>query len=277
MANEAMAERWNGEASASWVRRPDRYDRMLIGLGLEALDAADLRPGERVLDVGCGSGQLTRQAASRVGPQGIVVGVDISRQMLGLAESRSSTLPQASFTLADMQTEDLPGGFDVAISRFGVMFFDEPVTAFARIRAALRPGGRLAFVAWCAPERNEWVAVPVAAVLPYIGMPQLPRPGTPGPFAFGDEGYVRSVLGAAGWSDVDVRAVEAPVLVAGGSSVDETLAYYVGDAFEGGLLRVPDGQRRADATAALRQEIAARYGPDGLRLGAAVWIVRATS
>ena len=278
MANDAMRELWNGSDSRAWIERPDRYDRMLGGLGLQALDAAELNQGERVLDVGCGSGQLARQAAERVGATGEVVGIDLSAPMVELAVARSEDLPQLRFTVADVQTDELPGtGWDAIVSRFGVMFFDDPVTAFARLHAVAATAGRLAFVAWQGPQHNEWVYTGLAAMVPHVGIPPIPAPGAPGPFAFADEGHVRDVLGRAGWSDVVVREVETTVSVGGGGDIDEVVAYYTEDTFGRNILAHADGATRARAVAALREVISARWTSDGLLLGAAAWVVTAAT
>ena len=193
-----MTEVWNSEATASWVTHPERYDQMLAPFGDRVLDAAALQVGERVLDVGCGSGQLTRAAAAVVGPDAHVVGVDVSGPLIELARSLS-TGDSISYVQADGQTAAIDGGpFDVLISRFGVMFFADPVAAFTNLRRHMSPAGRLAFVAWQALPVNEWAVLPVASVIDYLGLPDAPPPGAPGPFAFGEPDRARSSA-CRGW------------------------------------------------------------------------------
>ena len=274
MANQEMHELWNGELSGAWVQTPDRYDRMLEDLGRLALDAARLQPGESVLDVGCGSGALSRAAAAVVGPAGSVTGVDISQPLLELARSRGG----AQVVHADAQVHDFaPDAYDAVISRFGVMFFDDQVAAFANLRTATRPGGRLAFVAWQPGPMNAWVMTAIAALLAHVPLPEVPSPGEPGPFAFGDPDHVRGVLDGAGWRDVAVEGVETTLLVGGPGDVDSAMEFYEQDGFGRLLLSKADPEQRAAALAALRETVAERIGPDGLRLGAAVWLVTATA
>lgn len=274
-ANERMRELWNGEAGDAWVEHADRHDRMLDALGRHTLDAARIQPGERVLDVGCGTGQLAVQAAGRAGGAGRVVGVDISGPMLEAARRRAAGLPQVQFVQADCQTDPLPGPFDVAVSRFGVMFFDDPVAAFANLLAATRPGGRLAFVAWQSLFENEWALVPAAVLGEHVPLPEPPPPGEPGPFAFADPDRVRSILDGAGWAEVSLEDVRRPVPLAGGRTVDEVLAVLEQDVMVRTLLADADDATRAEALAALRAELADRAGPNGVELGAAAWVVTA--
>jgi SAM-dependent methyltransferase len=280
MPNDEMRELWNSPTTQAWVDSPERYDGMLADLGRLVLDAAALQPGERVLDVGCGSGELALQAAQQVGAAGAVVGADISAALIANARGRADRAgaDHVQFVEADVQVHDLPAGsYDAVVSRFGVMFFDDPVAAFANLHRATAPGGRLSFVAWQAAPLNEWVLTAILAMLPHVGMPELPPPGAPGPFAFADEDHLRGVVTGSGWSDVQLRAVETTVLVGGGGSVEETLAYYEQDAFGRLMLEKADDVQRAAAREALREVIAQKSTDEGLRLGAAVWLVTASS
>jgi SAM-dependent methyltransferase len=278
MANEAMIELWNGTAGESWSSRADRYDTMLKGLGERALHAAALTPGDRVLDVGCGSGQLALQAAETVGPDGTVLGVDIAARLVALATKRASErgLSQAKFVEADAAVQPLgDSAFDAVISRFGVMFFDDPVAAFANLFAATRPGGRLAFVAWQGAPHNEWVTLPLSAVMPHTGAPPLPPPGAPGPFAFGDSDHVRDILRKAGWVDVDVEDVQTSVSVGGAQTAQEAADFTSGDIFGRLLLDKAEPDVRAAALADLVAGYDKRCGPDGVMVDAAAWLVTA--
>ena len=166
------------------------------------LDAADLEPGQRVLDVGCGAGSTTIEAARRVAPTGAAVGVDISGPALALARERAvaSGFDGVDFIEADAQTHHSSPGPSMPISRFGTMFFDDPVAAFANLRRALRPGGRLAIVAWQGPFESEWTAVAVKVAIAQFGRPpDLGAPGGPGPFAFADGDRFSSVVTEAGF------------------------------------------------------------------------------
>jgi SAM-dependent methyltransferase len=205
--NEAQREYWNKPGGSVWTEWQERMDLQLAPLGHAALDAMQLQPGERIIDVGCGCGDTTLQVATAIGREGTVVGLDISEPMLARATQRSSSLPNISFVAADAQVvsvEQLGGPADGIVSRFGVMFFADPVAAFTNMLSFVRPGGRLSFVCWQAPVSNSWMSMlgrELASMFP--GQPPV-DPTAPGPFAFADPDRVRTILGAAGWSDVTV-------------------------------------------------------------------------
>src|SRR5689334_20742768 len=161
-ANSEQIEYWNGGAAETWVELQDRLDRQLDSLGRAALAALGPRAGEHVLDVGCGSGQATLQLADAVSPGGRVLGIDISEPLLAAARHRNRN-PRVSFLRADAQTHPFEQPFDAIYSRFGVMFFADPVAAFVNLKRALKPGGRLAFVCWRAEAENPVMTVPIAA------------------------------------------------------------------------------------------------------------------
>jgi SAM-dependent methyltransferase len=201
-ANEAERQRWNDERWAQlWPKREVLTDEVTSRL----LDEAALLPGERVLDIGCGGGRAALAAADLVGAEGAVAGADVSTPLLALAATRArdARVRNVSFHRLDMQTDPVPGApFDVAISQFGVMFFDEPVTAFCNIRAQLRPGGRLAFACWQSSEQNPWL---FGAALPDVFPPPPPLPpgkSPTGPFSLADPAHTTAILRAAGFDGI---------------------------------------------------------------------------
>src|SRR5579864_8275758 len=166
MANTGMAEYWNGRPASVWVTEAERFDSMLAPFGRRLLTAAALEPGERVLDVGCGNGAISLEAARAVAPGGRVSGLDLSASMLGVARLRAAEQGiDVDFVQGDAQVASFDEPFDVVLSRFGVMFFDDPQVAFANLAKAARSGGRLCFVCWQEMFANEWIAVPAMAMV----------------------------------------------------------------------------------------------------------------
>ena len=280
--NAAQIEHWNGPAGETWVRLQARLDAQLAALGRLAMDRAAIRPGEAVLDVGCGTGETTLEISRRVGESGKVLGVDVSRPMLSLARRRleAAGLSQTRFEEGDAQNQDFArdgfarGGFDLVFSRFGIMFFADPVAAFKNLRAALGKRGRLAFVCWRRVAENPWVAVPMAAAFQHIPQPPPPPPGGPGEFAFADRDRVRDILSGAGFRDI---TIEPEDMLIGGASLDMTVDTTLSMGPVAAALREADPAKREPVAYAVRQAFTPYDGSEGVRLGAAVWIVRANS
>jgi SAM-dependent methyltransferase len=180
-----------------------------------------------------------------------------------------------TFTVADAQVAPFAADRDVVVSRFGVMFFDDPVAAFTNLRSALRRDGRLAFVCWRPMLENEWMAVPLGAVLAHLTPPTPPDPDAPGPFAFGDRDRVARILADAGFRDVAVEPFDTQVAVGGGGTVDDVVEFIRATGMGRLLLADPSADGVADALDAMRSALDAHAGPDGVRLGAATWLVRA--
>jgi len=275
VANEAMYEYWNGVQAEAWVRSHANYESMLEPMIDPILSAARLQEGEAVLDIGCGSGALARAAAERVGTAGSVTGLDISEGMVELARRLSPS--ELTFTACDVQTADLSEvSADVAVSRFGVMFFDDPVAAFRNIGAAVRPGGRIAFACWQSPMDNPWVSVPMSAIVPILGVPDLPQPGAPGPFQMADTAFVRTTLAAAGWRDIAVAPHELDICIGAARDVDEAVVFLINDGVARRLFEGRSDEIRAEAEDALRKALEPHVTPDGVMLRAAPWIVTAS-
>ena len=277
MAGTDWTKRWQEIEGEHWVAEAERYDSMVGAFGEAMLDAADLRPGERVLDIGCGNGATTIEAARRVRPGGVVVGIDLSSPMLGLARQRASAAGanEIEFVEADAQRHDFAvGAFDVAVSRFGVMFFDDPGAAFANIGRALAPGGRLAFVAWQALERSEWIMVPGAAAAAHVGMPEGIAPNEPGPGAFADPARVRGILDAAGFVDIAVDEVIRPIRM--GNDVDDAVSFLQSIPLIHELFEAAEPEKRSAAVDAAREALKPYAGPQGVVMhNTAAWLVTA--
>jgi len=274
--NQEQRDYWNRDEAGHWVDNQERYDEMLAPFGAWVLAAAALTGAERVLDVGCGCGATTLGAARAV-PDGQAIGIDLSQRMTERAHQRAldEGIGNALFEVADAQTfrHDVP--FDVVISRFGVMFFDDPVAAFTNLHACLWTGGRLAFACWQDMLHNEWMTVPAGAVLAHVSMPDLGPPGAPGPFSFGDADRVRSVLTDAGFTEVSVEPAEEQILLGGHGTVDEALEFLSHTGMATALLGEAPDDVRTRALAAVRESLVPFASDDGVRLGAKAWTVTA--
>jgi SAM-dependent methyltransferase len=203
---------WGAAGGDAWVRLDPLLSSLYQPIGEVLVERA--YPGERarVLDVGCGGGSTTRAMASRLGPEGHCVGLDISAPLLELAQRRAleESVTNAEFVRGDGQTYAAPEPFDAIMSRFGVMFFDDFDAAFTRLRSNARPGGRLAFASWRSPADNPLTTEPMRAAAPYLP-PQPPTdPDAPGRFALADPNRIRTVLGRSGWTDIAVEPLDAP-------------------------------------------------------------------
>ena len=273
-SNVPQIDYWNSVAGQTWVQFQEQLDRLIAPLGLEAIRALAPESGEHIIDIGCGCGDTTLDLAHRVGPGGRIVGVDISVPMLEVARRRpvpaGSARPQ--FRRLDAQTDDLGREvFDAAFSRFGVMFFSDPVAAFANIGAALKPQGRFVFVCWRSLRENPWMNGPLEAALQL--MPPMPPsdPTAPGPYAFADRGRLRSILVEAGFSAVSIEPFDARI---GGADIEATvqLTCRLGPV-AAALREYPElHEKVADA---LRGVISTYSTPKGVLMPAAVWIVSA--
>jgi len=276
--NAQQIEYWNEVSGARWVEMNDVIDAQISPLGEVAIERAALARGEEVLDVGCGCGQTTLQLASRVGDTGAVTGIDISAVMLARARERAAEAGRGNveFLNADAQTEALSGDRDLVFSRFGVMFFASPEAAFANLLKALRPGGRLTCLTWQGLAANPWMQVPLAAAakhLPPKGPP--PDPTAPGPFAYADSARVEGILAAAGFTEVGHESLERELLVGGGRSLDETVAFVAQLGPAAAALRDADEALRARVLSELRSALEPYYDGSGVRMPSAAWIVTA--
>ena len=252
-ANQAERRRWN---DAQWVAHWPKRERLTDAVTPFLLEALDLRRGERVLDVGSGGGKAALAAAALVGDHGAVVGADISVPLTELANERAEAAKagNARFRVVDVQSERADDGpFDVAMSQFGVMFFDEPVTAFANIRTHLRPDGRLGFACWQAIVCNPWfIGAALGGIAP---APPQPEPGKSptGPFALGDPERVRAILDAAGFVDLSLVNHDLTVEAPDDSVVDDAQLAFIG---------VP-AERMAEARVAVDRHLAQFRQPSG--------------
>lgn len=270
---------WNGDSGTRWAANLARLDVMLEDFGAAAIKAADARPGDQILDIGCGSGSSTFPLAEQVGPGGHVLGVDISEQLIEIARAAAPVGAPVEFRCADAATAPLPDGrFDLLFSRFGVMFFDDPVAAFTHMRRALKPGGRLAFVCWRGAQENDWVRVPMAAIRDIVETAPA-DPAAPGPFAFGDRQRLADLLAAAGFAAIDIAPFDTTMSYGRGATRQEAVDDALDMAFQVGplsraLADQPDDIRER-AAVAVRAAFAKRPGETSVLIDGAAWVVTA--
>ena len=275
--NEDQVAYWNGDAGTKWAAHQDILDLTLEPLGLAAVAAAAPSTGEKILDIGCGCGATTLELGRLVGPGGAVLGADISTPMVALAQQRAASAGNISVLVADAAAHGFaPGHYDLAFSRFGVMFFEDPTLAFRNIRKALKPSGRLSFVCWRGVKENIWVTSGLEVALRHVPRPEPTDPLAPGPFAFADPARVEEILGAAGFTQIKATPFDADLMLGGKGGPDSAAEF---------TLEIgPVGRLLAEASAAtkqqVREELVARYremtNAQGHVLAkAAVWIVTA--
>jgi len=276
--NDEQIAYWNEKAGPKWVVQQERMDAQLEHFSEVVLDHARLWPGEIVLDIGCGCGATTLDAAARVQPDGAAVGADISRPMLERARerARAAHIDSIRFIEADAQTYAFaPGDFDVVISRFGVMFFSDSVVAFANIRRALKPGGRLCFVCWRPMMENPWVTLPLRAAAQHIELPAPPDPLAPGPFAFADADRVRGILERAGFIDVKIEKHDVRLAVGGGGELDRAVEQALDFGPVSALLADKPDDVRRKVRASIKEALKPHLTDEGVVLDWAAWLVSA--
>ncbi len=276
--NAAQIEYWNDRAAVTWTEFQSRIDAVFEPLTVIALDAAKPQPGERVIDVGCGCGATVLALADRVGPSGRVLGLDVSEPMAARARERidAAALTNAAVRVSDATIAVLPqADADLLFSRFGVMFFADPTAAFANLRHALRPGGRLLFAAWRPLADNSWFTVPLqaaSAVLP----PQPPaEPHAPGPFAFADADRTRAILTAAGWHNVQAARHDVPMRLAEPGDLTEATACATRVGPVARALAEADPDLRDRARSAVAEALRAHDTAHGITLGGSIWLMSA--
>ena len=277
--NADQIAEWNGVLGQTWATMRNDIDPVVAVFGDAALKAAAPRPGERVLDIGCGCGDTTIAIARIVGDQGAVLGVDVSQPMLDVARehARDVRLLHLEFRHSDASVAELPSGNDLLFSRFGVMFFSEPEAAFRHMRKSLKAGARCVFVCWRAPRDNAWAMAPLAAARAAMGVTPPPAdPTAPGPFAFADDARVRGILADAGFADIVFTRYDAPVPYGTTPRAAAERALRVGPTSR--FVRDMGEAHRPVILDAVEQAFTLFVAPNGeVRLIGSAWIVTATN
>lgn len=272
--NAQQIEYWNGPTGLKWAALQERIDRFLGTITDSAFLFAAPASGERALDVGCGCGTTTLRLALKVAPEGGATGIDISAPMLSVARSRAAAQnADVAFLEADASSFTFQPVFDLVFSRFGVMFFADPAAAFANIRSALAPHGRLAFVCWRATTDNAWAAVPMAAAKSHLPPQEPADPLAPGPFALADDFRLRNVLNDAGYRNIEIEKFDGQVNL--GETIEDAVAQSLAVGPLSRAVADLDEAARANIGEAVAKALAPFQSPIGVTLGAACWLVQA--
>lgn len=274
VVNTDQAAAWDGHEGDVWTAHADRYQRAGARIWRRFAEAQVVGPTDHVLDVGCGSGGSTRDLA-RIATAGHVTGVDLSTSMLGLASTISADegLDNVKFLRGDAQVMAFePASFDVAVSSFGVMFFNDPVAAFSNIAAGLRPGGRLALLVWRGLSENAWLMSLRGALAMGRDLP-MPPPDAPTPFSLADPDRVRMLLGSAGFGEVELTPIDESMYL--GVDAPDALAFARTMGIVEGLTDGLEPPVKAEAMANLQRLFEENETPEGVLLGSAVWLITA--
>ena len=282
MGNILQKEMWNGRAGESWVRHNSLLEQLLAEPGRECMNLLPLTPAMQILDVGCGCGNQTLELAARLDASSTVIGVDISEPMLGLARELKAANDNAlsaevQFALGDA-SEPLfdEASFDAIYSRFGVMFFEEPVAAFSALRNSLKPGGKLGFVCWREPKLNPFFNAPMEAALTVLPAPAPSAPGAPGPFGLADDNVIQTTLRLAGFKDVSVAPLNLTLSVGAETPFDAVFEELIQIGPAAALIAQSDPSLKEKAREAVYNRLTDFYASgQGVSFDANFWLVTA--
>ena len=277
--NKNQRDFWSGKGGDIWVERQNAMDTMLSPLGEAALNKLNLNEGENVLDIGCGCGNTTLNIAKRISPDGQVTGLDISKPMLKRAKESANemSISNASFNCVDVQTDDMGEEvYSAAFSRFGVMFFEDPVAAFCNINKSLITGASLSFICWQSPALNPWQSLFIEAVKKYVDLPS-PPPRSPSPFAFMESEYVSSILEESNFQNIMIEGHEAEVNMFSGRSLSDSVKDYISiNPVVSGMLKDSTEQEKTEIINSAIEAFSPYYSAKGLMFPSATWLVTTT-
>jgi ubiquinone/menaquinone biosynthesis C-methylase UbiE len=270
-------EDWAGEMGERWNRYIDSFESMITPIGNAAIDFAEFRSGETVIDIGCGGGPSTLRIAEQVGESGHVTGVDVSPTLIATAKARAaaSGLKNVDFVVGDAATMSFDRQYDCLFSRFGIMFFEDAHAAFRNLATAVKPGGRAALCCWGPPQANPWVGELMAVITRYVEPP--PRdPRAPGPFSLGEQDYLCEILEQAGFSDIELTLWKGDQYLGGvGADAQAATEFALNATFIGDLLDSAPEETREKATADLVETLRVKETEHGVALKGTVWLVAA--
>ena len=268
---------WSGAGGDVWVDKQREMDIMLNPLGERVIQGLDLKEETKILDIGCGCGATTLEIAKIVN-QGEVIGVDISEPMLERATQTASdmALTNISYQVKDVQVDEMPNKyFDIAFSRFGVMFFEDPFEAFNNINHSLKDDGQLSFVCWQHASLNPWQSLSIQVIKEFLDLP-APPPKSPGPFAFEDKSYIEEILNASGFRDIEIKDNQEDIVMFSGKSIREACEDYLTiNPVVTEMLKNSPSELREEILEALIGKFSDYHKDDGLLFPSATWIVTA--
>ena len=275
--NSKQKQFWSGAGGDVWVNKQSEMDIMLNPLGAKAIDKLDLNQETKILDIGCGCGATTLEIAKKI-DDGTITGVDISEPMLKRASQNAAALELSNinFQVLDVQVDEIPSNdFDIAFSRFGVMFFENPFEAFSNIYKSLKQDGQLSFVCWQNPALNPWQSLSIQVIKQFLDLP-APPPKSPGPFAFEDKTYVQEILEKSNFKDIKIDDNQEDIVMFSGKSIQEACEDYLTiNPVVTEMLKNSEEKLKEEVLAALIDKFSHFHNGDGLLFPSATWIVTA--
>ena len=274
--NLKQKEFWSGSGGDVWKNKQSEMDIMLNPLGTKAISKLDLSKAKKIIDIGCGCGATTLEIAKQL-EEGEIIGVDISEPMLARAAKNASdqSLSNANFQVLDVQVDDMPSDFDIAFSRFGVMFFEDPYQAFSNIYKSLKENGQLSFVCWQNPSLNPWQSLSIQVIKEFLDLPS-PPPKSPGPFAFEDKNYISDILNQSNFKDIEIEDNQEDIVMFSGKSIEEACEDYLTiNPVVTEMLKNSKEELKDEILKALVLKFSEFHNGDGLLFPSATWIVTA--
>jgi SAM-dependent methyltransferase len=275
--NSESQSYWNEEGGNKWAENIDIVEAIIEPLSEILIEKIAAQNGENALDVGCGGGITSIKLANMVSQAGSVLGVDVSEPIISIAQKRSETIDNISFQQRDAASVELGAdNFDIITSRFGVMFFDDPILAFKNLHSSLKSTGRLIFLCWRGLDENPWIADPAKAAFEIVPPPvdaEKPDPTAPGPFSLADKEHLTSILSSAGFNNIDLQPVDADLPM---GQPEEAISFLMkmGPAAE--ILKDATDDKKTEVAIAMRQ-ILSKYEKNGeTRIPSATWLVSAS-
>ncbi len=275
--NSESQKYWNEDGGNKWAENIDTVESIIESLSAILIEAIAAQNNEVVLDVGCGGGITTMQLAEQVGSGGSVLGVDVSEPIISVARKRAIDIGNLEFEQCDAATFALvENSFDIITSRFGVMFFDDPILAFANLHGALKPSGRLVFLCWRALEENPWIAEPVKAtfeILPPPADAEKPDPKAPGPFSLADDSHLKMILSSAGFNNIELQAVDERLAM---GNLNDAVSFLMkmGPASE--VIEAASKEGKMAVAEAMKKVLTSYETTKGVMTPAATWLVSAS-